>query len=398
VTARRSSPRSTRTRASRCAYNPFAQRQGLRKALGFLWEFTRLNRRMHNKSLTVDGALTVVGGRNIGDEYFDANAHLNFRDRDVLVAGPVVAQTAAMFASFWDSPLARPVAEVADGVRAEPPRQQARLLLQAARRLEDLHGSLPADRATALARLGRREQALVWAPARLVHDDPPELARLAETDLTQSSARALYDIAQHAQREILIESAYLVMDDDTLEGVKALRARGTAVRALTNSLASNDVTANHAAYARRREAMLASGVELDELRPDAAACRDTVLNPSACGPGHVYGLHAKTFVFDRRLVYVGSLNLNLRSRFLNAESGVVIESPALAARIAADIERNMAPQNSWRVELDARGGVHWLERAADGTVVRRLDSEPAVPLQRRAVAAAIAALPLEKYL
>jgi putative cardiolipin synthase len=112
----------------------------------------------------------------------------------------------------------------------------------------------------------------------------------------------------------------------------------------------------------------------------------------------VFGLHAKTFVFDRRTVYVGSLNLNLRSRFLNAESGMVIESSALAARVAADIEQNLRPENSWQLELEKGNGLRWLQRAADGRVEQRFDHDPQTAWSRRAQAALIAALPLEKYL
>ena len=379
-------------------YNPFAQRRGLLKLVNLAWEFARLNRRMHNKSMTVDGALTVVGGRNIGDEYFDAHVHLNFRDRDVLAAGPVVAQTEAMFNTFWSSPLARPVAEVA-GVAAQVNTGAALARSEAAgARLAALHGALPDTPAAGYEVLGARVAGMSWAPARLVFDAPPADGAFADTSEPQRSVRALATVARAATRELLIESAYLVMDEATLEGMRTLRERGVAVRALTNSLASNDVTANHAAYARRRGAMLAGGMEISELRPDAASCARLVLNPAACGEQHVFGLHAKTFVFDRHTVYVGSLNLNLRSRYLNAESGMVIESPELAARIARDIEENMAPANSWWLVLEERGALRWQERAADGSVTAVLTHDPRTTWARRMAAGAIAALPLEKYL
>jgi putative cardiolipin synthase len=379
-------------------YNPFAERHGLRKALDFLWEFTRLNRRMHNKSLTVDGAFTVVGGRNIGDEYFDAAVELNFRDRDVLAAGPVVAQTAAMFATFWSSSLARPIGEIATPAPDGDTANSAAVAAAAERTLAQIHGEMPNGVEAGLAQLRAALEQLTWAPARLVYDPPPDESALGDTNRSQPSAQALRAVAEAAHEEILIESAYLVMDDDTMEGVRKLRERGVRVRALTNSLASNDVTANHAAYARRREAMVASGVRISELRPDAASCRERVRNPAACGAGHVFGLHAKTFVFDRRTVYVGSLNLNLRSRYLNAESGMVIESPVLAARVAADIEQNLRPENSWELEFGRETGLRWLQRNADGRVEQRFDHDPQTPWSRRAQAAMIAALPLEKYL
>jgi len=379
-------------------YNPAAERKGLRRVLGFLGEFTRLNRRMHNKSFTVDGSVTILGGRNIGDEYFDAGEHLNFRDRDVTVMGSVVTDAAAMFDDFWNSPLSRPAGEfVADPATGEagagrPPDDSE------IERLQRLYGELPQGAGAGLARAGQSVQAMTWAPARLVHDAPPAPDRLGDTSAPQASARALGAVASAARAEILIESAYLVMDQESVEAMRGMHERGVRVRALTNSLASNDVTANHAAYARRREAMLAGGMELFELRPDAASCRVLVRNPAACGPGHVFGLHAKTFVFDRRTIYVGSLNLNLRSRFLNAESGLIIDSPVLAARVAADIETNMQPRNSWRVVPDPMGHAQWLDQDASGTTIATLDHDPGVAWPRRMRAALISALPLEKYL
>jgi putative cardiolipin synthase len=379
-------------------YNPAAERKGLRKVLGFLREFTRLNRRMHNKSFTVDGSVTILGGRNIGDEYFDAGEHLNFRDRDVTVIGAVVADASAMFDDFWNSALARPVGELVPN-GAAPHAAAARGPDGPERqRLDALFGALPQGDAAGVALFGRSVAAMQWAPARLVHDVPPDPEEVGNTSVSQACARTLGAVAGEARNEILVESAYLVLDRETVDAMRAMHARGLRVRALTNSLASNDVTANHAAYARRRDAMLAGGMELYELRPDAASCRTLVMNPAACGPGHVFGLHAKTFVFDRRTVYVGSLNLNLRSRFLNAESGLVIDSPAIAERIAADIELNMEPRNSWHVVADASGRAQWLQQDGEGGAVTTVHHDPEVSWARRMRAALIAALPLEKYL
>ncbi|MEE4382604.1 MAG: phospholipase D family protein [Pseudomonadales bacterium] len=381
-------------------YNPFAERSGLQKAFGFLAEFERLNRRMHVKSFTVDGAVTILGGRNVGDEYFDSAEGMNHRDRDVLAVGAVVPQTAAMFQLFWDWPLARPIEELAGGT--ELPDTGA-LIATAAEQvsvLERIHGPLPREADAALRELTGAIRSMVHAQARLIHDPPPDPGALGDTDVPQPGSVALREVARDVQGDLLVESAYLVLDDTTLANVVQLRARGVRVRALTNSLASNDVTMNHAAYARRRRAMLASGIELRELRPDAESCPGLIRNEAACGPEHVFSLHAKTFVLDRRTVYVGSLNMNLRSRFLNAESGLVIDSPALAERIAGDIELNMTDANSWRPILDGRGRVRWPEVEAEGRSesASRWTHEPRVGFWRRVRSGFIALFPLEKYL
>jgi putative cardiolipin synthase len=379
-------------------YNPAAERKGLARMFSFVREFSRMNRRMHNKSFTVDGKVTILGGRNIGDEYFDADPEMNFRDRDVAVIGPVAGQAAAMFDGFWNSRLARPVSELAPAPEGPAPAEAAWLVEAAAARMNYLHGPLPMGQGEGLGWVRAALAASVRAPARLIYDPPPALAAVGDTDTLQPSSQALRDLGQTAKSELLIESAYLVVDQETLAQVHVFHDRGVRIRALTNSLASNDVTANHAAYARTRVAMLEHGIELFEFRPDAQSCRRLVENHAPCAMPQMFGLHAKTFVMDRRFVYVGSLNMNLRSHYLNAESGLVIDSPELAARIAADIEENMQPGNSWKPVLDERGGLRWIEDhdAAEPRVIYR--NEPREEWQRRLRSSIIAALPLEKYL
>ncbi len=377
-------------------YNPFPQRSGVRKMLDLVTDFSRLNRRMHNKSFTVDGAVTVVGGRNIGDEYFDANPQLIFRDRDVVAIGPVVGQVGTMFDTFWNSELTYPIAALSTHRLSDA---EAAKRLDGARRtgteLRAMKFELPENAADALDAVERSQARMVWAPARLVYDPPPRADAVAETSRVQATAREFGQLAQAAQHEILIESAYLVLDDPSLEVLDGIRARGVSIRALTNSLASNDVTANHAAYARRREQIVASGIDIYELRPDATSCGALVAIDGGCSLLRIFGLHAKSFVFDGSTLYVGSMNLNMRSAYLNAESALIIESPELAAEVAAAITLNMQPQNSWRVALENRA-LTWSTNR-NGVVIDT-NHEPDTPWWRRTQSGFIAMLPLEKYL
>ncbi len=377
-------------------YNPFPQRSGVRKMLDLVTDFSRLNRRMHNKSFTVDGAVTIVGGRNIGDEYFDANPQLIFRDRDVVVIGPVVDQVGAMFDTFWNSELTYSIAALSSNRLSDA--EAAKRLDGARRTGAQLHAmkfELPENAADALRALERSQARMVWAPARLVYDRPPRADAVAETSRVQATAREFGQLAQTAQREILIESAYLVLDEPSLVVLDAIRSRGVSIRALTNSLASNDVTANHAAYARRREQIIASGIDVYELRPDAASCGTLVVIDGGCSLQRIFGLHAKSFVFDDTTLYVGSMNLNMRSAYLNAESALIIESPELAAEVARAITLNMQPQNSWRVTLES-GELTWVTDR-DGGVIET-HREPDTPWWRRTQSGFIAMLPVEKYL
>jgi putative cardiolipin synthase len=379
-------------------YNPAAARSGLRRLWGFAREFSRLNRRMHNKAFIVDGAVAIVGGRNIGNEYFDLDPAMNFRDREVLAAGPVVAGVTEGFEAFWTSRWTWQVSSLAGGSPGPQEIAEARARLDlAGAELEALGHGLPAVRADFGSYATRLLPRLSWAPARLVIDLPPDGdGTMADSSQRQAVAQALDGLARSAQREILLESAYLILDADTLAAARQLTARGVGIRALTNSLASNDLVTNHSGYARNRRAMLASGLELFELRPDAAACQRLVVAAGGCANGREFSLHAKSLVVDRRLVYVGSFNINLRSTYLNSETALIIDSPALAARIGASIEELMAPDSSWQVRQRSSGGLEWRTGTASGAVV--VTHEPMTGLWRRFQSRFYRLFPLEKYL
>lgn len=373
-------------------YNPFAARAGLGKWLGFIGDFQRLNRRMHNKTFVVDAAFGIVGGRNIGDEYFDLHPQVNFRDRDVLAVGPVVRGMSGNFDAYWNNAWAYAIEQIAPDVAAN---HEAELRLAEARAAAgDTTGlsHMPVQGAVeARAALGQALAQTVWAPAELVFDPPAEDMRDG-ADRPRETAQALRRLVDASTSEILIESAYFILGDDQFEGVARLRERGVSVAALTNSLASNDLTTNHSGYARRRGEMLAHGLELHELRPDAAACAVWIDKAGYCGAGLV-SLHAKSVVFDRRTLYVGSFNVNLRSIYLNGETALIIHSPVLAERVARDIELAMAPQNSWRVTQDAEGRLRWSTNGATAWT-----HEPQTGGWRRFKSGLFSLLPLEKYL
>jgi len=232
---------------------------------------------------------------------------------------------------------------------------------------------------------------LTWADAELAFD-PPAFGRDAGSDQPQPSAVALRALVDGSQEEILVESAYLILGDEQLDALARVRARGVRVAALTNSLATNDLTTNHSGYARRRTAMLATGLELHELRPDAAACVDWIEGRDDCGSAAV-SLHAKSAVFDRKTLYVGSFNVNLRSIYLNSETVLLIHSPELAEQVARDIEVGMLPDNSWTVSRDGAGRVTWV--AGPG---QHWTHEPATGFWRRLKSGLLSLLPMEKYL
>ena len=333
-----------------CVYNPFVSRSGVSKWLNFAFDFDRLNRRMHNKTYIVDGTVAIVGGRNIGDEYFGKHEHLNFNDLDLFAVGPVVKQVSEGFEDFWNSSWAIPIDQLVeshpdqfDRNRLQDPQQDE--LSQPVEISSSNKIDLPENYFNKLI------DDLIWAPATFVHDEPGTDDKEAYSNEPKRVARHLLQLAEQSQQEILIESAYFVLNEQVLTLVDRLRSRGVRIRALTNSMASNDVLPNHASYAMVRQNMLEHGIELYELRPDAALCFELMGNKEYCDDDSFLSLHSKSAVFDRDTLYVGSLNFNLRSAYLNTEVGMFIKSPVLAEKVAGQIERNMNPENSWQAMI-----------------------------------------------
>lgn len=376
-------------------YNPNAARKGpVRKVLGLIGDFGRLNQRMHNKSFIVDGSVAIVGGRNIGDEYFDLSHEINFRDRDLFAVGPIVADIANSFDAYWNHERAFSITNIinasVDSAEALTFRKELKNKVQQ----DNLHLESAAD-FSADVDFNAWLSDMIWAPAELVYDQTLALDENSHTT-RKRVANVLREIAKNTTSELLIESAYLVPGDEGVALVKALTDRGVKVKALTNSLASNDLTTNHAGYTCRRKALLENGAELFELRPDAKSCHDLVVGVERCSGGILFGLHAKSIVFDRKAVFVGSFNLNQRSIYLNSELALIVYSPELAEIIAGDIEQNFLPENSWQVRLDDNNDLVW-RGSVDGKEIH-YNHEPETGFWRRFNSGFFSVFPIEKYL
>ena len=206
------------------------------------------------------------------------------------------------------------------------------------------------------------------------------------------------NLGERIQNELLIVSPYFIPGDAGVAWLRGLVSRGVRVTVLTNSLAATDVGAVHAGYQRYREALLEAGVRLYELRPDANE-RDRAKRDKSHVGGSRASLHAKTFVFDRRAVFIGSLNLDPRSIQLNTEIGVVCESPSLAAELAGMLEPKL-DRIAWRLEsiVDASGAVRiaWIETSPEG--VRQHLEEPGVSTWRKLSVWFLGLLPIESQL
>ena len=317
-------------------------------------EFARINRRMHNKSFTADGVVSIVGGRNIGDEYFEADAEMNLADLDVAVIGPVVKEVSAQFDLYWNDQSSIPIAAVAHQRHDARAARRATSLLVAYH--ETREGPPPTRRAccaTAILPAGSRSHS-IFLPLGDGHDRrttirtrwPPPPAQEAER-ISPWCARGHCDKTEAAG--LFLVSPYFVPGRKGVEFLAGVHQRGVRVVVITNSLASTDGIPVHSKYKLYRKALIEAGVELYEIKPTAGGqLKRRFREPAGSSTG---GLHAKTFAFDRRIGFIGSYNLDPRSSKLNTEMGVLYDCPELAKRLPEQTERELS-RNTYRVELD----------------------------------------------
>lgn len=370
-------------------FNPFVPRQ--LRLIGYLTDFSRANRRMHNKSFTADNQATIIGGRNIGDEYFGAASGVLFADLDVLAIGPVVKEVSSDFNRYWDSKSAYPVGLVLPPIGAMELEELAAEASRAERNPAATTYMRALRRSPLLARLAQGDLPLQWADTRMLSDDPGKGLGLAEDNklITHDLLRIIGD----ATSEIELISPYFVPTQAGVDALVAMKRKGVRIRILTNSLDATDVAAVHAGYARRRAPLLKAGIELFELRRLSSSPQ----KPEGKGKLGSSGssLHAKTFAIDRSRVFVGSFNFDPRSARLNTELGFIIESPAMAAQIDDAFDGTIL-NNAYAVHLDNQGKLYWTE-LIDGTTLRH-DVEPGTSLLQRSAVRFLSILPIESLL
>jgi putative cardiolipin synthase len=382
-------------------YNPFTIRKP--KLLGYLADFSRLNRRMHNKSFTADGVATVIGGRNVGDEYFGARDGGLFADLDLLTIGPAAADVERQFDTYWNSASAYPAERILPQVAPEriatidsaaeaaarDPRSQA--YLQAVVQLPIVE------------QLKSATLALEWASVTMVSDDPCKTLGRAEKSQTLWSK--LTEALGMPQHSLDLVSGYFVPTAAGVAALTTLAREGKDVRVLTNAFETTDVGIVHSGYAGRRKALLKAGVKLFEMRAPATsnAMPHTRMLGSGSGSGGSTGsgpvlrlsasmLHAKTFAVDGQRIFVGSFNFDPRSMHLNTELGFLIDSPALANHMNRAFAEQI-PARSYQVMLTPAGALQWVEH--EGARIVCHDVEPGTTWYTRATTWLLSHLPIE---
>jgi putative cardiolipin synthase len=355
-------------------FNPFSfgGTSKLARAGEIVFDGARLNRRMHNKLWVTDNSAAVVGSRNLGDEYFDASGSANFSDVDLLAVGPVVSELSQAFDAYWNSAAAIPAETFSEPPDAgEADRVRAQL-----RERRDNCTTLPPcewlSESQWLRELRSGDVRLSWARATVIYDEPDR----DKAGVRSGIEHAWIDDRPGGDRtraELLIASPYFIPGEDGLRHLGKMHERGVRVAVLTDSLASTDSPAAHAGYARHRVALVSEGVELYELRPASG-----VRHPPSHRWRHTspFSLHAKIVVQDRIRAIVGSLNQDPRSRLHNTEGWLVLESPELAAELAALFEEGTDLRHAFKVELNKTGDTRALVWSSeeDGKPVR-YDSE-----------------------
>lgn len=363
-------------------FNPWKDRTLAGRIGESLVEAARVNQRMHNKAMIVDNRAAILGGRNIGDDYMGMHAEFNFHDLDVLGVGPVARQSSAVFDLFWNSDWVMPASALRlSTTKADRDEAWKRLVQQL-----ELSASLeqfplaPQSWAAEIAALMPR---LHFGTSRVETDRP------VDGSIRQEMLDEIFALMQGAQRELLIINAYLIPGERSIKLLHELQQRGVTMKILTNSLASHDVPAVNSHYKQWRRKILEAGVELYEIRHDAAIKPLVADTPPT--KGGFMGLHSKAMVIDGQHVYIGSMNFDPRSAFINTEMGVIVDSDDLAEALAALIERDMLPANSWRVQLSDDRTLRWTDDRETVT------SQPARNLWQRVEDVIFMLFPKELY-
>lgn len=375
-------------------FNPFSRQTS--RWIQFVTRFGSVTRRMHNKSFTVDNQATILGGRNIGDQYFDADPDVAFSDADVLLIGPVVDEVSTSFDSYWNSELAFPAATLLGRVPSAEETTRKRDDLNAFVEAQADSVYMQALRGSDLAHRFRDKLVFERGDAHVVYDEPEKIS----TDRSETQYHLAPQLSQYfhdVHEELFIFSPYFVPGKAGTAFLSELSQRGVRVRIVTNSLASTDVSVVHAGYARYRKKLLRSGVELYEMKPQLDN-QSKRANKHWAGSSNA-SLHSKVFIFDRQHLFIGSLNLDPRSVKENTEIGVVLTSAKVGAELGVALD-DAVPLATYRLVLeeDDTGSerIVWLDNGGD--VEKKFTTEPNTGFWQRMMVAVASLLPIESQL
>lgn len=372
-------------------FNPFHHRK--MRWMGYITQFERLNHRMHNKAFIVDQQAAILGGRNIGDEYFGAGDGTMFIDLDVLAVGKVVDDINQDFERYWRSESSYPLQQVLQHRSVAPlpaTLNEQEQQEQNIKKINYIKQVAQSDYANAL-----REQRLPlqWSDVTLVSDDPAKALQNLGATPTHNIVTDLSRELGDPKAQLLIVSPYFVPTKNGTKELVQLAQNGIGITILTNSLAATDVTPVHAGYAKYRKPLLKAGINLYELKP--SIIKPMIFKDRGLTGSSGSSLHAKTIAIDNRSMFIGSFNMDPRSANVNTENGVVIHNPQLTSHFKETLLNNV-PSNAYEVQLDSNGRLVWLEHGDHAAMVYQ--KEPQTTWLKRFWIRFLAILPIEPLL
>jgi len=391
-------------------FNPYgsATRSFGERTRNLFTKVDHFTRRMHNKAMIADNQIAIVGGRNLGDEYFSASATLQFRDLDVFAAGPVTQEISASFDDYWNSSIAYPLRALNkqkfDPADLDKTREDLR---QHWKEQADPLNAKPLNATPIAQQIAQDGLGLTWTRTEFEADSPVKIEH-PDKDYKSPPMQRLIELANQSRSEVLIISPYFVPHDEGVKALAAITARGVKVKVLTNSLAATDAVAVQAGYAPYRVPMLKAGVELYEFKPVQAE-GDGRPRAGLLGSQSRASLHAKAYMIDRSILVIGSMNLDPRSASLNTELALVIYNQQIASEAARLFDAGTAPARAYRVELASPAVLAGLKYTGspmsplvwtteDDGLVRTYNFDPQAGLYRNVLTGLFMLLPVDSQL
>lgn len=367
-------------------FNPFSQRTF--KWLGFITDFSRVNRRMHNKSFTVDNSVTVIGGRNIGDDYFGATGGILKQDLDLVAVGAVVDDVSNDFDQYWSSDSAYPITEVVHSSSVSTYNTAEYMPEQVSNPKRAVYVEALKQSSLVEALLAK-ELTLEWKVAKMISDDPAK--GLGKHNKETLLLHKLAQIIGRPKATLLLVTPYFVPNKEGVSAFAELAKSGVSISILTNSMQATDVLPVHSGYAKHRKALLKAGIQLFELRSGTEE-KDGRLKKLGPFGSSASNLHAKTFAIDSERLFVGSFNFDPRSMYLNTELGFVIESESLTKQVEDEFYQQVN-QMAYQLSLDDDNNILWIEK--NGNVETVHTDEPGMTVFSRAALIVLGFLPID---
>jgi len=326
----------------------------LRRLFHIALQFKSVNQRMHDKTFTVDDLVSITGGRNMADEYYDFDHTYNFRDRDIFIVGPAVAEVNRNFETFWRSEHAAALTSLLDekSISREQQLTIYRDLHQYAENPDNFKPEIRQDLADMPDKFSALKRNIEWGSVRFAHDDPGKNG-VSGLDGGGKTTDALIELLTKAKESVLIQSPYLIMPKGGIAFFTEMVNRGVDVTISTNSLASTDNLQAYSGYLKQRAEILKAGIKVYEYKPSPKIQQNLIERYAELkSEAPTFAIHAKSMVIDHRHLFVGTFNLDPRSVNLNTEVGVLISNERLAGKVEQSILQDISAENSWNSAQD----------------------------------------------